>query len=130
MNRSQPLPLQRRKERQHSEQAATVLPLRWFTNYYIFAISIACLASLAHDLPDSFLGAIGLLNQRAYEVALNSPTIWRTILLTLYGLSILWFIVLFPKAIGAAQRIRRGPGVFVGVLAYLVYQFVFVIFNR
>jgi hypothetical protein len=95
-----------------------------------FAISIACLASLAHDLPDSFLGAIGLLNQREYELALNSPTIWRVILLSLYGLSILWFILLFPKAIGSAQRIRRGPAIFVGVLAYLVYQFVFVIFNR
>jgi len=95
-----------------------------------FATSIACLASLAHDLPDSFLGAIGILNQREYEVALNSPTIWRVILLTLYTLSIIWFIILFPKAIGAAQRIRRGPAVFVGVLAYVVYQGVFVIFNR
>jgi hypothetical protein len=95
-----------------------------------FGISIACLASLLHDLPDSFLGAIGILNLRAYEVALNSPTIWRTILLTLYGLSAIWFIVLFPKGIGAAQRIRRGPAVLVGVLAYLVYQGVFLIFNR
>jgi hypothetical protein len=42
-----------------------------------FGISIACLASLLHDLPDSFLGAIGLLNLREYEVALNTPTIWR-----------------------------------------------------
>lgn len=95
-----------------------------------FGISIACLASLLHDLPDSFLGAIGLLNLREYEVALNSPTIWRTILLTLYTLSIIWFMVLFPKGVGAAQRIRSGPAVLVGVLAYLVYQGVFVIFNR
>jgi hypothetical protein len=49
-----------------------------------FAISIASLASLLLDLPDSFLGAIGLLNLREYEVALNSPPIWRTLLLTLY----------------------------------------------
>jgi hypothetical protein len=65
-----------------------------------FSISIACLASLAHDLPDSFLGAIGVLDLRAYEVALNSPTIWRAILWTLYGLSLILFVVLFPKAVG------------------------------
>jgi len=95
-----------------------------------FGISIASLASLLHDLPDTLLGAIGVLNLKEYEVALNSPTIWRTILLTLYTLSTMSFLVLFPKGIGAAQRIRRGPAVFVGVLAYLVYQGVFVIFNR
>jgi hypothetical protein len=38
--------------------------------------------------------------------------------------------VLFPKGVGAAQRLRRGPAILVGVLAYLVYQGVFLIFNR
>lgn len=95
-----------------------------------FSISIACLASLLHDLPDSFLGAIGILDLREYEVVLNSPTIWRTVLWILYGLSFILFLVLFPKAIGAAQRIRRGPAILIGVLAFVVYQFVFVIFNR
>jgi hypothetical protein len=95
-----------------------------------FAIFIACLASLLHDLPDSFLGAIGLLDQREYEIALSSPTIWRVILLTLYSLSILWFLVLFPIGIRAAQRIKLGPAILVGVPAYIVYQFIFVIFNR
>ncbi len=95
-----------------------------------FAINIACLASLAHDLPDAFLAAIGLLDPRAYEVALNSPTIWRAILWFLYTLSLVLFLVLFPKAIGAAQRIRSGPAVLVGVLSFLVYQVVFLVFNR
>lgn len=95
-----------------------------------FGTAIACLASLLHDLPDSFLGAIGVIDQRAYEVALNSPTIWRYILLTLYAISIIWFMVLFTKGVGAAQRIRGGPAAFVGVLAYAVYQFYFLIFNR
>ncbi len=45
-----------------------------------FAIGIASLASLGHGLTDSFLGAVGLLDLRWYETALNSATIWRTIL--------------------------------------------------
>jgi hypothetical protein len=96
-----------------------------------FGISIACLASLAHDLPDSLLGAIGLLNLREYEVVLNTPmTIGWAILWTCYSLSFLWFLVLFPKGVAAAQRIGRGPAVLVGVLSFAVYQFVFLIFNR
>ena len=95
-----------------------------------FATAIACIASLLHDLPDSFMIVIGVLDPRWYEEQLNSATIWRVILLTLYGLSILWFCVLFPKGVGAAQRLRTGPAVAVGLSAYVVYQFVFVIFNR
>ena len=41
-----------------------------------FEITIATLFALLHDLPDSFLGAIGILDMRWYELALNSPTIW------------------------------------------------------
>jgi hypothetical protein len=95
-----------------------------------FAIGIASLASLLHDLPNTFLGALGVINTREYEVALNSPTIWRTILWILWGLYLLLFLILFPKGIGAAQRIRRRQAIFVGVLAFIVYQGVFLIFNR
>jgi len=95
-----------------------------------FGIGIVTLASLLHDLPDSFLGAIGVLDQRWYEQALNSPTLWRTILWIFYSLSFILFFVLFPKGIGAAQRMRRGPAILVGVLSFLVYQGVFLIFNR
>jgi hypothetical protein len=95
-----------------------------------FGITIASLASLLHDLPDAFLGAIGFLDLREYEVILNSPTIWRVILLTLYSLSIVWYLVLFPKGIGAAQRIGRGPAIFIGVFTFLVYLFFFLTFNR
>jgi hypothetical protein len=46
-----------------------------------FGITLASFFSPLHDLTDSFLAAIGLLDQRWYEQALNSPTIWRTILM-------------------------------------------------
>ncbi len=95
-----------------------------------FAIGIPSLFSLLHDLPDTFLGAVGLLDLRWYEVALNSPTIWRTLLWTLYGLSFLFFFILFPKATGASQRLKPGAAVVIGVLSYLIYQGIFVIFNR
>ena len=95
-----------------------------------FAISAACLASLVHDLPDSFLGAVGVLDLREYEIILNSPTIWRGILLTLYSISFLWFIVLFTKAVEVAHGLRRGRAFVIGFVAYSAYQILFLVFNR
>ena len=95
-----------------------------------FGITIATLVSALHDLPDSFLGAIGLLDLRWYEVALNSPTIWRTILLTVYSIALILLVVLSIKGVRAAQRIKPGPAIFIGIVAAIVYQGVFFIFNR
>jgi hypothetical protein len=95
-----------------------------------FGITIATLVSALHDLPDSFLGAIGLLNLRWYEVALNSPTIWRTILLTVYSIALILLVVLSIKGVGAAQRLKPVPAILIGLIAAIVYQGVFFIFNR
>lgn len=97
-----------------------------------YATAIATLASVAHDLPESFLGATGLLDLRAYEARLNSATLAALVLWIFYVLYLILFLVLYPKAVGAAQRF--GPGIWrsilVGELAFIVYQGVFIIFNR
>ncbi|HNW60503.1 MAG TPA: hypothetical protein PKI62_12555 [bacterium] len=74
-----------------------------------FAIWIACLASLVHDLPDTLLGALGLLDLSKYEVLLNSPTIWRTILWTCCGTSFLLFVLQFWKAVRVVHNIKPIP---------------------
>ena len=95
-----------------------------------FGILIATSFATLHDLTDSFLGAIGLLDLRWYEVALNSPTIWRTILLTLYGIALAMLALLSVKAVSASQKIKGGPALFVGLVAAIVYQVMFMVFNR
>ncbi len=75
-----------------------------------FAIGISSLFGLVHDFTDTFLAAIGLLDVSWYEVQLNTPTIWRTVLWTCYGLYFIFFLVLFPKATGASQRLKAGAG--------------------
>lgn len=94
------------------------------------AIGVSSLFALLHDFTDSFLAAIGLLDVKWYEVALNTPTIWRTILWILYGLYFIFFFFLFPKATGASQRLKAAPAILIGVLSVLIYQGVFLIFNR
>src|SRR6266540_1945042 len=63
-----------------------------------FGVTIATLFALLHDLTDSFLVAIGLLDARWYEVQLNSPTIWRAIHLTLYSIALILLYVLLTKS--------------------------------
>jgi hypothetical protein len=95
-----------------------------------FGVTIATLFALFHDLTDSFLGVIGLLDLRWYEVALNSPTIWRAILLTLYSIALILLFVLLIKAVRASQKLKLGPSIFIGSVAAIVYQGMFFIFNR
>jgi len=95
-----------------------------------FGIGVASWSLLVHDLTDAFLGFIGVINMEEYELALNTPTFWRALFWSLSLVYFAWYMLLFSKGISASQRIRRGPAIFVGVTAFLVYQFVFLIFNR
>jgi hypothetical protein len=95
-----------------------------------FGITIATFIALLHDLTDSFLGAIGLLDLRWYEVALNTPTIWRTILLTLYSIALMLLLVLMIKGVRSSQKIRLGPAILIGTVSAIIYQGVFLVFNR
>jgi len=95
-----------------------------------FGITIATFIALLHDFTDSFLGAIGVLDLRWYEVALNSPTIWRVILLTLYSIALIMLFLLLTKGVLASQKIKLGPAILIGFLSFVVYQGIFFVFNR
>jgi hypothetical protein len=95
-----------------------------------FGIGVASWALLVHDMTDAFLGFIGVLDMKWYELALNTPTIWRAIFWCLSAIYFFWYMLLFSKGIGASQRLGRGPAIFVGITSFIVYQLVFLIFNR
>ncbi len=95
-----------------------------------FGIGIATWASLVHDLTDAVLGALGVISMKEYEAALNQPTFWRALLWALYTIYAIWFIALFAKGIGSAHKSRRGSSVLLAFIALIVYQGVFLIFNR
>lgn len=95
-----------------------------------FAISIPCLPALLVDLPQGFLGALGLISLRQVEAHVTSPGLWHEFVMLLYSLSICWSAVLFCVGVRSAQRIARRTAIVVGLFAYLVYELVFVVFNR
>jgi len=95
-----------------------------------FAIAIPSLASLAHDLPVSLLGALHVIDAMQHEAAMNAPTPWRTALWIAYSAYFVWFLIVFPKAAGAAQRISTGRAILPGIAGFAAYQLVFLVFNR
>ena len=95
-----------------------------------FATLAATLASVVHDLPETFLGAIGFMDQAWYEAQMSSATPAAVVLWIFYGLYALLFLLLYPKAVATAQSLKPAPAILIGLLAFVVYQGVFLIFNR
>lgn len=93
-------------------------------------ISISMLAGLLHDLPMSALSAYGIINAREHEIAMNSPTVYRTLLRISYSIYLIAFLVLFPTVVKAVHRLSLLKSIFTGVLGFIVFQLIFFIFNR
>lgn len=95
-----------------------------------FGIGIASWSTGVHDLLTSFLGAIHVIDQRDYEVALNSHTIWRYLLWVQMLLYVVWFVFLFAKSSRVIYSVNRAQAFWLGLIGFLAYQFFFFIFNR
>lgn len=95
-----------------------------------FGISISSWWTGLHDLITSFLGMVGVMDQRAFEDALNTPTPQRTLLWILMAGYVVWFLMLFTKGVRAAHRLSIPRSAVAGVTGYFIYQLIFLIFNR
>jgi hypothetical protein len=95
-----------------------------------FGIGIASWTTGLHDLVTSFLGGIHVISQHEYEIALNSPTIWRILLWLQFALYLVCFLLLFTIGIKSAHRIKTGQAFFLAFAGFLIYQSFFLLFNR
>ena len=94
------------------------------------SISIAMWGGLIHDLPMSFLSAIGVIDAKQHEIDMNSPTIFRTILWICYSIYFIAFLILFPLAVRVVHKMNWLKSLIVGVLAFMIFQTIFLVFNR
>ncbi|MDX1911412.1 MAG: YIP1 family protein [Saprospiraceae bacterium] len=94
------------------------------------SIGVAMCFGLLHDLPMSFFSAMGVIDARQHEIDMNNPTIWRTLLWSAYLLYFVAFLVLFPLAVRITHRLSWGRSIALGLLSFVVFQLVFLIFNR
>jgi len=94
------------------------------------SISIAMWGGLIHDLPMSFFSAVGVIDARQHEIDMNSPTIVRTLLWICYSIYFIAFLILFPLAVKIAHKLTLTKSIIVGWTGFVIFQLVFVIFNR
>jgi len=93
-------------------------------------ISIAMWGALIHDLPMSFLSAIGVIDASQHEIAMNSPTIFRTILWICYSIYFIAFFILFPISVRVVHKLNWIKSITIGSMAFIIFQTIFLIFNR
>ncbi|MBU1096406.1 MAG: YIP1 family protein [Bacteroidetes bacterium] len=93
-------------------------------------ISVSMIPALLHDLPMSFLSALKIINAKEHEIAMNEPTVWRSLLWFFYSVYFIYFFVLFPKAVSIVHKISKAKSIFIGILSFVVFQTVFLLFNR
>lgn len=95
------------------------------------SIGIASWATGLHDVVTAGLGYLHVMDQRAYEDAMNTPGAPANILIwTLMALYLAWFVVLFTVAVRAAHGLGRARALATGAVGFVAYQLVFAIFNR
>lgn len=94
------------------------------------SISIAMWGSLIHDLPMSFLSAVGVIDASQHEIAMNAPTIFRTILWICYSIYFIAFFILFPISVRVVHKLNWIKSIIIGSLAFIIFQTIFLIFNR
>jgi hypothetical protein len=97
---------------------------------FCFGAAVATWSTGLHDLLTSFLGAAGVIDQQAYEAALNAPTVWQALLWLQMGAYLAWFVILFGKGVQAVCRTPAGSSYMLGAVGFLAYQGFFLIFNR
>ena len=95
-----------------------------------FGIGIASWTTGIHDLLTSFLGGIHVISQRNYEIALNSATIWRTLLWIQMIAYLIWFVILFSTSVKVVYRLSKAKSILLGTFGFFIYQLFFFIFNR
>ena len=95
-----------------------------------FGIGIASWSTGIHDLVSSFLGAIHVIDQHEFEIALNSPTVFRLLLWILMLAYVAWFVLLFTRGVTVVYKLSRVRALILGIAGFLVYQMFFLIFNR
>jgi hypothetical protein len=94
------------------------------------SISLSSWTTLVHDLTASFLGAMHLIDARAHEAAMNAPTFWRGLILTLFLLYAIAFLYMFSTSIAVSHRLDRIKSAVLGLLSFIMYQGMFFVFNR
>jgi uncharacterized BrkB/YihY/UPF0761 family membrane protein len=78
----------------------------------------------------SFFSAVRVIDARQHEIAMNTPTVWRTVLWICFAVYFAAFLVLYSKSVRVVHGLSVARSVLIGAAGFVLFQLVFVIFNR
>ncbi|MEI7492577.1 MAG: hypothetical protein WCK92_14345 [Bacteroidota bacterium] len=94
------------------------------------SISVAMWSTLLHDLLMSFFSMVRVIDAHQHEIAMNTPTVWRAILWTCFVIYFFAFPALFYRTVRAVHSLGRAASLFTAITGFIVFQLIFLIFNR
>jgi hypothetical protein len=92
--------------------------------------SVAMWGTLLHDLLMSFFSAVRVIDARQHEIAMNTPTVWRTVLWICFAIYFAAFLVLYSKSVRVVHGLSVARSALIGAAGFVLFQLVFAIFNR
>ncbi|MCK7462124.1 MAG: YIP1 family protein [Sphingobacterium sp.] len=92
--------------------------------------SVAMWGTLFHDLLMSFFSAVRVIDARQHEIAMNTPTVWRTVLWICFAVYFGAFFVLYSKSVRVVHGLSVAGSALIGSAGFVLFQLIFVIFNR
>ena len=92
--------------------------------------SVAMWGTLLHDLLMAFFSAVRVIDARQHEIAMNTPTVWRAILWACFAVYFAAFFILYGKSVRAVHGLSAVRSGLIGAAGFILFQLVFVIFNR
>src|SRR5664280_3424981 len=72
-------------------------------------------------LPMNILSALKFINTNQHEIAMNFPTIWRTLLWTTFVIYISAFMILFYKCVRAVHKLSPVSSMLIGLYLSLIH---------
>jgi len=97
---------------------------------FSFGSAIATCATILHDLTDAFLSYIHVIDMHEFEIALNTPTFWRSLWWTLAFFYLAGLMILFIKGVKSVHNTSSSASVVLGVTGMIAYQIILLIFIR
>jgi hypothetical protein len=96
-----------------------------------YSIAIPTYLTLIPDAITGLLSALGILNQVAWVNQLNTPGSWAFLFVwTIMLAEVLWIAALFTLALRTAQGISWRKAGLVGILGFILYQALLLVFLR
>jgi hypothetical protein len=95
-----------------------------------FALTLPALVTWIPETIGTLLFLLGVMTQEEWWEVISRPGFWKVFAEVYQFVALAWYLVLFPMAVGAAQKLRWWQAIIVGTLTLTLVGFLMLIFIR